>query len=374
MKKLSIILLIGVFVLALSVTLFAEPASVGGHVKLTVYDRPSGEHNGVSTSNYVGFSFKELILYVSKELTDKISVDMQPMFSASTGATPSFGNDIAKKADAGSVEPEFHGFVKAQVNVLLPGDYELGFGVVKPRFSWDYGAELFWEDEGNGSKFTTNNYLGAVHDGGIEVYKNFELGSFSLPTWVYILNGGFEFSDNNSQPSILATVEPEIGALKFKVSLNYGKYDTDAKNSFMKYLVGAMWEKGPFSLRAEYGAGTWSNSIVTASDTSGNPISFEDATPMGFYGKLFYRFASWGRLMLHYDYVDNNYTGFFYTARGAEKYVTIIPGMQIYLSESSILQIQYDIADWKQTEKFGIPGQEDTIKYNRMTVTWRTTF
>ena len=368
------IVLVGMLLISMLTVSFAGETNVGGHVKLTVFDRPTGEHNGESTSNYVGLTLNGLYLFINKEISEKVSVDLQPHWSASTGATPSFGNDIAKKTPAGDIEPHFHGFVKAQVNVLLPNDFELGVGIVKPRFSWDYGAELFWEDQINASKFTANNYLGAVHDSGIELYRNFEIGDISLPTYVYLLNGGYQFGDNNNQPGFLATIEPEFGALKFKASLSLGKYDEDAEKNYMKYLVGAAYDAGAFSARAEYAAGKWSESIVATKTDEGVPLTFKDATPMGYYAKIFYRFADWGRVMLHYDYVDNNYSGFFYTALGSEKFTNIIPGLQLYVSGSSIIQVQYDIADWEQTEKFGIPGQKDTIKYNRLTVGWRTTF
>lgn len=363
MKKIITIALLIVIAMGMGLAM-AQETNVGGHLKLTVYDRPSGEHNGVQSSNYVGFSFIGLYLYFQKELTDKVSIDLQPHWSASTGATPSFGNEIAKKTPAGDIDPHFHGFVKAVVKVMLPGEWEMAFGIPKPRFSWDYGAELFWEDQADAGKFTANNFLGASHDGGFELYKNFELGDISMPLYLYLLNGGHEFSDNNNGPSVMASVEPEMGAFKLKASLNMGKYDDEAENSFMKYLVGAMFEKGPFSVRGEYAAGKWTKSIG----------GMTDAEPKGFYFKVYYRVNDWLKTFFHYDYVDNNYAGFFFTAPGSEVYKTMTPGLVINLGGGSMLQIAYNMADWEQKEKFGVPGQLDQIEFNRAKITWRTTF
>lgn len=367
MMKRTVLILLACSLLCSSGALLyaAEDTVVGGHVKLRVFDYPAGQHNGADGNEYVGFGLLGVYLYFSKELTEKISIDIQPHFSASTGATPKFGADVgAGSSEAGDIEPHFHGFTKAIVTAVLPGNYELSFGIVKPLFSWDYGHELFWQDEGNAGKWSANNYLGAVHDTGFEIYKNFEIGNVSVPVYVYLLNGGYEYRDNNNGPSFMTTVEPEVGAVKFKVSLAMGKFDGEYENSFMKYLLGAAIELGSFSARVEYAAGKWTNSIGGT----------EDAKPWGYYAKLFYRVAPWCRLMLHYDYVKNNYTGFHYTAPGSEKYVTITPGIQFSLSSSSAIQIQFDIADWQQKDKNGEIGQEDTLKFNRFTIMWRTTF
>ena len=73
---------------------------------------------------------------------------------------------------------------------MLPYEVEAAFGIVKPRFTWDYGTELFWEEKIHGGKFSCNDYLGAMHETGIELYKPIELSGVSLPTYFYLLNGG----------------------------------------------------------------------------------------------------------------------------------------------------------------------------------------
>jgi len=374
-QKHILLILLCITLLGIFPMLYAQGTTIGGHVKLTAFDVAKGDHNDVSGDQYIGMGMREMILYFSQELSDKVSIDLQPFWDASTGATPKFGKDIGEqKTAAGSVDPKFHGWIKAVVKTLLPGGYELSAGIVKPRFTMEYGAENFWQDEFNGGKFSCDNYLGAMHDTGVEIYKSFEFNNLSLPTYIYLLNGGYEFSDNNKGPMGMIHVEPEFGALRLTGSAAFGKYDNDGENSVTRFSAGAAYDRGPFAFRAEYACGNWANSIVTASDTSGNPTAFEDAKPSGLYAKVFYRFAPWGRLMLHYDLVDHNFAGFFYTALGSEKYSTITPGFQLNVSESSIIQIQYDMANWQQKDKYGIPGQKDELKFNRLTVGWRTTF
>jgi hypothetical protein len=363
-RKSVVILAVLCAVLCLFNGVQAGETTVGGHLKLTLYDRPTGTHNGDQSSNYMGFSFRSLWLLVSHQISDKVSIEVEPEFAASTGATPKFGSPIAKKTDPSTVEAGFSGFTRAQVSVILPKDYEVSFGMVKPRMSWDYGAELFWEDQMNGGKFTVSD-LSAVHETGIELYKNYELGKVSLPTYLYVVNGGYEFSDNNNQPAFIATVEPEVGAFKFKGSVYYGTYDKNAKLVSSKYLAGIAFEKGPFAVRAEGGTGLWEKRVSSMARDS--TITLSDGKPKGFYAKVFYRITPWCRAMFHYDYMSNNQSGW---APGSEKYTTLSPALLFSVTNSSTIQVQYDIADWKRVKG----GKQDLIKYNRLIVGWRTTF
>jgi hypothetical protein len=191
------------------------------------------------------------------------------------------------------------------------------------------------------------------------------LGKLSLPTYVYVLNGGYEFNDNNNQPAFMATVEPELGALKFKGSFYYSKYDKDVKLASMKYLGGVAFEKGPFAIRAEGGTGLWESRVSSMAKDS--TITLSDGKPMGFYAKVFYRITPWCRAMFQYDYMSNNNSGW---APGSETYTTLSPALLLSVANSSTIMVQYDIADWKRVKG----GKEDLIKYNRLSVGWRTTF
>lgn len=365
-KKVLMIFMMCNFIVCVANVLYAQETTVGGHIKLTLYDYKDGKSNGDKGHEYAGMDFREMIIYVSSELSDRVSIDIQPYFDASTGATPRIGSDLGNTKNPG--DPKFKGWRKAVIKVILPYEYELAVGIVKPRFTWEYGAELFWEEEYNGGKFAINRYLGylgSMHESGIEIYKPFEVGYVSLPAYLYVLNGGDGTADNNNVPLIMLHAEPEIGALRFLGSLATGSYDDAGKYNMIRYAVGVAYEWNNFSVRAELAEGKWEKHIGGT----------KDAVPFGWYTKVFYRFASWGRAMIHYDYVDHNFNGFDAPfGKLNEKYITITPGLQLSVASSSAIQIQYDIADWKRDgdSKKGISSQR--LKFNRLTVGWRTTF
>ena len=343
----------------------AAKTEIGGHLKLVLYDDVYGQRTGTAVPDpvakhheYGGFLLREMILYVSSELTDRVSVDLQPEFDASSGATPKFGKDIgAQKTAAKDISGEFGGWVKAVVKVALPRGYELSAGIVKPRFTWDYGAELFWEDEVNGSKFTANTSLGAMHDSGVELYKSFDVGNYSIPSYLYVLNGGNEFSDNNRGPMGMIHVEPEFGSLRFLGSFAEGRWDDAYSKGVMRWSAGFATEYRNLTFRTEYAGGTWEQ-YPAGSDVI-------DRTPKGFYAKASYRFVPWARATIDYNVADQNWSG---TTTVSEKYTTITPSLQIYAAESSVIIVQYDVANWKKSD-----GSEK-LDFNRMTLGWRTTF
>ena len=367
MSKNTLVLLIifGIAVCSVSI-IQAQETTIGAHVKLTLYDYKDGKSNGVKSHEYAGMALSEMIIYLSSELSDKISIDLQPMFNTVTGATPRFGNKISDNKYS-NAEPVFNEWRKAVLTVMLPYEVEAAFGIVKPRFTWDYGTELFWEEKIHGGKFSCNDYLGAMHETGIELYKPIELSGVSLPTYFYLLNGGPGgqknlFNDNNNTPTVMLHVEPEIGSFRFQGSIARGKWDKNNKYNMIRYSAGAAYGIGEFSARAEVAGGNWENSIPAK--------KLEDATPFGYYGKLLYSFAPWGKAMLHYDYAKHNFNGFISSLPGEEEYVTITPGVQLSIAASSMIQIQYDIADWEKWNH----DESDKLKFNRFTMGWRSTF
>ncbi len=366
LKNLLLYMIFCMFFIFLVAQVSAQGTVIGAHVKLTLYDYKDGKSNGVKGHESTGMGFTETIIYLSSEISEKISVELQPMFNAETGATPRFGT-VLGSTKSSSVTPKFKEFRKAVFTVLMPYDVEMSLGIVKPQFTWDYGAELFWEEQLNGGKFSINNFLGAMHETGIEFYKPFELSFASLPTYLYLLNGGLGgrknlYNDNNNSPSIMLHVEPEIGAFRFHGSLARGKWDDAGKYNMTRYSAGASYGWGNFTARAEAAGGNWEKSIAAT-----NP---EDATPFGYYAKFLWSFSEWGKAMLHYDYAFHNFNGFITTDPGEEEYTTISPGLVFNIASGSMIQIQYDIADWR---KWGVT-KDETLKFNRLTVGWRSTF
>ncbi|MFC1541219.1 hypothetical protein ACFL50_02080 [Candidatus Latescibacterota bacterium] len=365
LKKILVLLLVcGLIVCQVSIVM--AQTTIGAHMKLTMFDYKDGESNGVKSNENAGMALDELILYFSTEISERITVDIQPLFDTATGATPRFGTKVGESAYSNAT-PGFREFRKAVFSVYLPYEVEMAVGIVKPRFTWDYGTELFWEEQINGGKFSCNDFLGAMHETGIELYKPFELSMVSLPTYVYILNGGqggqkHLFNDNNNSPTLMVHLEPEIGGFRFQGSLANGKWDDDSKYNMTRYSAGIAYNWLNLSVRTEVAGGTWEKSIPAR--------TLEDATPFGYYAKLLYSFSEWGKAMIHYDYAKHNFNGFVTALPGEEEYTTISPGLIFNVASGSMIQVQYDIADWR---KWGSNG-DDTLKFNRLTVGWRSTF
>ena len=365
MLRKFLLILYGVLICHVS-SVAAQETTIGAHVKLTMYDYTNGKSNSVKGHEYSGMALNEVIIYFSSQISDRISVDLQPLIDAKTGATPQFGNKMGNNKNS-NIAPGFREFRKAVFSVILPYELEMAVGIVKPRFTWDYGTELFWEEQINGGKFSCNDFLGAMHETGIELYKPIEFSSVSLPTYLYLLNGGPGgqknlFNDNNNSSTIMLHVEPEIGALRFQGTIARGKWDDDGKYNMTRYSGGAAYQGNNFSVRTEFAGGNWEKSIAST--------NLEDATPFGYYAKLLYSFSSWGKAMLHYDYAKHNFNGFVATLPGEENYTTISPGLILNVASGSMIQVQYDIADWT---KWGSNG-DDKLEFNRLTVGWRSTF
>jgi hypothetical protein len=353
-----------IFAVTASVSFSQQNTTVGGHVRMTLYDYKDGKKvdktGTVNGHEYSGFDFKDLYLYISSELSDKLTLDVQPMFSTETSATPRLGTEIQKtKKTSAATAPKFNGWNNAVMKMMLPYGYELSAGIMKPRFTWEYGGEMFWEEEYVGGKFAINEFVGLMHETGIEIYKPFEVKNVSLPAYLYVYNGeGNLYSDNNNVPEVMLHAEPEIGAWKFQGSFAAGKWDDKGENNKYRYSAGIAYEWREFSARAEYAGGIWEKSI----------LGKDDAKPFGYYGKLFYSPAQWCKLMLHYDYVEHNFNNFNRSSAGGEKFTTITPGIQLNVASASAIQIQYDIADWKRKD-----GSQK-LEFNRLSVGWRTTF
>lgn len=362
-KRLLVLLMIIGLLPVLTISLNGE-TTVGGHIRMTLLDMASGESTindtVYSDNSSSGMAFTELILYFSHDLSDYVSIDVQPSWSASTSASPSFGKKIGEQLKSGrDVTEGFHGWVKAVITAALPNGYEVSAGIVKPRFTWDYGAELFWEENISGSKWSCNGNLGTMHDTGFEIYKAFEFDNFSLPTYLYLLNGGSEFGDNNKNIMVMLHAEPEFGALKFLGSVASGKYDDDDELSVFRYAAGVAFTAGAFNIRSEVAGSTWEDKNTLADG------SLEDDKPFGYYVYANYALKSWAKVQLRYDFADNNGSD---SEVGEETYTSIKPGLQLLIADGATILINYDIAN-RIRERDGTK-----LEYGRLIVGMRITF
>lgn len=356
-------------------SVYAKKTTVGGHFKLTLYDYSIGDRTFTDSSNSVqrangarsaGISISRFTLLVMREIEEIFTVLLQPNFEVTTGATPRLGKSIGENELSGA--PRFTGWHKAFMRIMIPYPLllEVTGGIIFPRFTMDYGAELFFEEEYNGSIFSLSTCLGEMEGTGIELYRTFELGFASMPTYIYIMNGeGNMFHDNNDLPEGMIHIEPEIGPVRLFGSFLVSKYDDDSEKDVFRWSGGGSVTLGPVELRSEYAGGMWEESLADTSDP--------DAKPHGFYAKLFYQFASWGKLMAHYNYVKYNFVGTHINGLpGWEIYSTITPGIQIYVFDCLAIQLQSDIANWRRKNKER--NIKDKLEFSRYFLGLRATF
>lgn len=348
---------------------------VGGHVKMVLSDYKSGKSDGKKGSESAGMALREFDIYISQEINDRISVETATEFSVSTSATPGFGKPIkGEKNMPSDVTESFSGWREFKVKLNLPKGYELTTGILHPEWTWEYGAEKFWEEEINGSKFALNTDISALHETGFEVYRNFELEYMSLPVYLWITNGHSVANDNNNTFDIGLKLQPELGAVKFEGGIWTGKWDDEAQKSHIRWIAGVDYTAGKFNLRSEIGSARISKSVAIK-DTSGAVVRYGDSEPFGYIIKGFYHVKPWCKVMLAYDYLKKDNSG---GGPGEETYKTIIPGLIFDFSPSAHLIVQGTIADWKRIREPALlssaAARENKLKFDRIVVGWRITF
>jgi hypothetical protein len=342
----------------------APATTIGGHIKMTLFDTVDGVETktGVKTgeTEYSGFTFNEIILYISQKISDNFSVEVEPEFAAKTGATPKLGTSIG--AQMAPVAPAFSGFDRALAKYIAPMDVEISAGIIKPKFTMEYGDELFWDEEFNGSKFAADPWLGEMADSGVEVYKSFDAGGASIPVWLYALNGYGSttgVNDNNRSPAFMIHMEPAMGMFKLTGSYTVGLYDNGEHDAYQRASGGIQFIWDNLQLRSELANGRWENKIAKGID----------AKSYGWYVKAIYKFTPWLKFVYDYSVAELNFNGFFITMNnGGENYLTHTFVLDYNVTDSTYLMLQVDYANWKQNN-----GSEG-LNFIRPTLAVRTTF
>lgn len=336
---------------------------IGGDLKLRFYDSVSGEVDGDSDDLYSGAGVSSFYLYVNGQLSDRLSVQVEPQFElGETGATPML-DDLDKDIHA---DPGFPRFTRANFTYRLPKGYEVTAGMLRPRFTLDYGAQRFYHEEFNGSFPSISPYGGEWTSAGAELYKNFDFENFSLPVYLYYLNGSghgaHNVGDNNEGPAGMIHVEPKIGPLTLLGSFGAGKWDDSNDETFKRWAAGVQYQYRNFTLRSEYMGSIFENQMPSYA-------SEEDAEADGYYVKLFYDVFEDLTLMANYNILDKDFSGFFGTYGGDpdEEYETLTLGATYTFAPSTDLILQYDIGDQERE------GGTD-IEYDRVTLGTRITW
>lgn len=166
------------------------------------------------------------------------------------------------------------------------------------------------------------------------------------------------FSDNNRGVAGMLHVEPEFGPLRFLGSIYTGRYDDAYSKTSTRWAAGFATEWRNLAFRTEYAGGKWEDYAQSKTITL-------DRKPKGFYANASYRFLPYMRACIDYSVADQNWSS---GSRVGEKFITFTPGLQIYASESAVVVVQYDIADWSRLD-----GSEK-LEFNRATLGWSVTF
>lgn len=392
MRKLATLAGCASLFLALALPVIAEEGSVkvGGHMKGPVLtDNVWGKAmvNGVkSKGSYSAgsyFSTHAFQLYISKDITENVSVHAVPDFgSAGAGATPSIGKKMGEtmKDTGGATSFKFQE-LSASMNVPSVG-VQLKAGYIVLPFTQDYGKELFWHEEHNGGKFTLAT---AWHDTGLEVYKAFEVAGVSLPTSLYVVNGNSSHNrDNNNGRAVMLHVEPEFGALKTFLSYGMGKWGdngivkadgtavtmsthTDNVSTFNRWSAGVGYSYKAFRARGEVAGSTYEKNIGYA-----NGGNFGNKDSFGYYGKLFYTIKPEKlTAMLHYNYYWVDVANGSSNGIMQEKYDTTYLGLQYEMAPAATLLVGYTNGNWRNND---IPTKRDYVKFQRFQTSVKVTF
>lgn len=330
----------------------AGDVKVGGNLKIYFYDQSIGSHNDVGQQNNVSGGVNTLYLFLSQQLNDWLGIEVWPRISVSASATPSLGNDITRAKTSTTSVSVYQGYL----TVKLPKEIELRAGKFLTYFSNEYGRQIWWDEQYHLNPGISS--LQSWDDYGVELYRNFDFDKWSLPAYVYLLNGEKTDVDNNNSKAGMIHVDPEFfqGKLRLVGSYGLGKWDDNSDKSFSRYDAGFEWKWQRFNVRSEYLHRKYSDKL-----TSGAKV--KDADDDGYFVKGLYRFNPQWRGLIGYSRSVNSSTYDY-----ANVYKTTTLGLNFFISESSTIIGQFSSVDANRT------NDSDKLYYNRYTVGWRTTF
>ncbi len=342
---------------------------VGGHFKFFLADQSRGEVTTSSVSNdnqHNSFSagISDLWLYFNKNLNDWLQIEVAPQLRVDAGATPTLGSDISR---SGSANVDV-GIDWAYLTARLPWDLELKAGALYPYFSEEYASKIWWDEQYNANNGLIT--LEAMKSLGLELYRNFDFENFSLPVWLYALNGedrginqDKRYTDNNSAKNGLIHVAPEFFAFGSRIrllgSFGYGRWDNDGDKDSYQWDAGTDVTFASFSLRGEY-MYRWREDIPLSGGGS------ENGEDKGWYVRGMYTFNPQWRVLLKYSDVDLWATGT--NSLATDNYQVVSGVLDYFVTNSSILMLQ---VNYTNADRDGGP---DELDYWRYTLGWRTTF
>nr|MBU1328695.1 hypothetical protein [Candidatus Omnitrophota bacterium] len=338
-----------------------EGASVGGHLKLYMFDASEGVVRGANGEgkdaqhNNISAGIHHLYLYLNKELSDILKLDVAIDNSVSASATPSIGSDIARNSSATS-STSIH---TATITALLPKGVELKTGVFNPMFSEEYSKETWWHEQYHQNQGLA--YLESWHDSGIELYKNFDFEKVSLPVYVSLLNGNAssKYADNDSSKTLLLHIAPELFHTQLRLlgSVAFGNWGNP--DSSFQSVVGFDWKHEKLNITSEYIYRKWDDLVVTGSTKA-------DGKKEGYYARALYNFTPEWVGLVKYSHAENYKTGS--STMLSDNYDTTTVGINYNITPSSTIIGDYSLINGERS------NSSASIRANRYTIGWRTTF
>ena len=335
----------------------AKGIKMGGHLKFYMLDRSKGERNNIDQKNNTSAGIHDLYLYFSKTLTDWLSLDVVPKVTVLASATPGLGGDIARSSSS-SVDIDLD---EAYVTMRLPKEVELKVGAFYPFFSEEYARQSWWHEQyhGNNGLLTLQSW----RSNGIEVYRNFDFEKFSLPIYLYYLNGDnndSRFVDNNGGKNLLAHIAPEFffGKLRLLGSFGWGKWDNEDDYDSFQYALGANLNYKSLNILGEY----LRREREEVSLTGGGRA---DGINEGYYIRGMYTFNPKWRVVAKWSDVDLYFPS---STMLTDDYKALSLAVNYWITQASTIIPQIEFVDAERSD-----GSE-SLEYLRYTLGWRITF
>ncbi|MDP2646385.1 MAG: hypothetical protein Q8P24_15715 [Desulfobacterales bacterium] len=342
-----------------------KQTTIGGHFRLFLADYATGERNGNDTHNSVSAGVSDLWLYFNKKMNNWLQFTVAPRIGVTASATPRLGSYLTRQssAEVGITLDE------AYMNVQLPSpfDVQIKAGAIYPMFSEDYAAQNWWHEQYHGNNGLMR--LQAWRSTGLELYRNFDFDSFSMPVYFYpyINRSDWSFNqpltDNNSSKDVLIHVAPEFflfgGRVKLLGSFGMGKWDDAGEYESRHWLGGLDLVYGSLTLTGEY-MERWRENLAL---TGGGK---EDGEDKGWYIRANYSITPEWRVLVKYSDVDLYKAGS--SSLLTDNYKTLSVALNIWLASGSTLIPQLELVDAERSDA------SEKLEYLRYTLGWRTTF
>lgn len=271
--------------------------TIGGNLKLYLFDQSIGRLNGVASQNNISAGLSQFYLLLSKRLSDWISITVKPRINVTASATPKLGDKtIARGAATYDIN-----LLQAFMWMRLPKDLELKIGKVSVMFFEEYAEETWWSEQYHLN--SPLHYIQSWYDNGLELRKDFYLGEVRVPVYLYGVNGDGGEVDSNNAKTGLIHIAPEFFNGKFRAIGSYGRGKFQDDNYTTRYLSGFEWKYRKTTLAGNYlhrkdDGRQWSRGGNTDAETR-----------LGYIGKFMYQFTPRWRAGVNFEHAHLFYTG-----------------------------------------------------------------